>query len=202
MKNLILIFLTLIILVGCSTSSLKLNKDKELVLKYNSSDLLLANKNIDSSFLNFKDLFVTIYKLEDENGRVLFYEDARTSLNFEFVERGLYTVMYIFNNVQRYDIVYERNNLKLVQFALKDKRYLNAMIQASDSQIYSYTYGFSNKEFMKIAKKIKVKDSDTIEELEHEGLVFKNSSKALSNWNDRLVFFTPLIAPLRTMSGA
>jgi hypothetical protein len=53
-----------------------------------------------------------------------------------------------------------------------------------------------------VTHKIKVKDSDTIEELEHEGLVFKNSSKALSNWNDRLVFFTPLIAPLRTMSGA
>lgn len=202
MKNLILIFLTLIILVGCSTSSLKLNKDKKLVLKYNSSDLLLANKIIDSSFLNFKDLFVTIYKLEDENGRVLFYEDARTSLNFEFVERGLYSVMYIFNNIQRYDIVYERNNLKLVQFALKDKRYLNIIIQASNSQIYSYAYGFSNKEFMKIAKKIKTNDSNTIEKLKHEGLVFNNTSEAISNWNDELVFFTPLIAPLRTMSGA
>lgn len=202
MKNLILIFLTLIILVGCSTSSLKLNKDKELVLKYNSSDLLLANKIIDSSFLNFKDLFVTIYKLEDENGRVLFYEDARTSLNFEFVERGLYSVMYIFNNIQRYDIVYERSNLKLVQFALKDKRYLNVMIQASDSQMYSYAYGFSNKEFMEIAKKIKTNDSDKIKELKHEGLVFNNTSEAISNWNDRLVFFTPLITPLRSMSGA
>jgi len=201
MKNLILIFLSLFILAGCSTSSLKLNKDKELVLQYNSNDLLLTNKTIDSSFLNFKDLFVSIYKLEDENARVLFYEDAKTSLTFEFRYRGLYTLLYIFDDRQHYDVVYERNNLKLVQFRLKDKRYLNVMIQASDSQKYSYAYGFSNKEFMEIAKKIKVKDSDEIAKLEHEGVVFDSSSKPLSNWNATLVFFTPLITPLRMMGS-
>jgi hypothetical protein len=201
MKNLILIFLSIFVLAGCSTSSLKLNKDKELVLKYSSSDLLLTNKVIDSSFLNFKDLFVTIYKLEDENGRVLFYEDARTELNFEFRHRGLYTVMYVFDDRKKYNVIYRRNNLKLVQFPLKDKTYLNVMIQASDSQIYSYAYGFSNKEFMEIANKIKVKESDELGELKHEGLVLESSSKALSNWNDKLVYFTPLISPLRSMGG-
>lgn len=201
MKNIILIFLTLFILTGCSTSSLELNKDKELILKYSSSDLLLTNKVIDSSFLNFKDLFVTIYKLENENSRVLFYEDARTSLNFEFRYGGLYTLMYIFDDRQHYDVIYERNNLKLVQFRLKDKRYLNVVIQASDSQIYSYVYGFSNKEFMEIANKIKLQDSDEIKELEHEGILFDSSSKSISNWNDNLVFFTPLITPLRAMGG-
>ncbi len=172
-----------------------------MFLKYSYSDLLLTNKLIDSSFLNFKDLFVTIYKLEDKNGRVLFYEDARTDLNFEFRYLGLYTVMYIFNDRQHYDLVYERNNLTLIQLKLKDSRYINVMIQASDSQIYSYAYGFSNKEFMDIAKKIKVNDSDKIKKLEHEGIILNSSSKALSNWNDELVFFTPLITPFRSMGG-
>jgi uncharacterized protein YcfL len=93
MKNLILIFLSLFILTGCATSSLKLNKDKELVLKYSSSDLLLTNK-------------------------------------------------------------------------------------------------------------IKVKDSDELGKLKHDVIVLHSSSKALSNWNDKLVFFTPLISPLRAMSGS
>jgi len=201
MKNLILIFLTLFFLVGCSTSSLNLNKDKELVLKYSSSDLMLTNRVIDSKLLNFKDLFVTIYKLENENNRILFYEDARTELNYEFRHRGLYTVMYVFDDRQNYNVIYRRNNLKLVQFPLKDKRHLNVMIQASDSQIYSYAYGFSNEEFMKIAQEIKVKDSDKLGELKHEGVTFDSSSEPLSNWNDKLVFFTPLISPLRAMGG-
>ncbi|EHP30988.1 hypothetical protein SMGD1_2465 [Sulfurimonas gotlandica GD1] len=144
---------------------------------------------------------MTIYKLEDENSRVLFYEDARTAQNFEFRHRGLYTVMYVFDDRKNYNVVYRRNNLNFVQFSLKDKTYLNVMIQASDSQLYSYAYGFSNKEFMEIANKIKVKDSEKIGTLEHEGVVFDSSSKALSNWNDKLVFFTPLISPLRSIGG-
>jgi len=199
MKNLILIFFTLFILAGCSTSSLKLNEHKELVLNYSSSKVLLANRVVDSSFLNFKDLFVTIYKLEDKKGRVLFYEDARTALNFEFNFNELYTLMYIFDDRKNYDLVYKRNNLMLVQFHLKDKSYLNVMIQASDSQNYSYVYGFSNREFMEIAQKIKLNESDEIQELKHEGRLLDSSSKFLSDWNDVLVFFTPLITPLRTM---
>ncbi|WP_373035882.1 hypothetical protein [Sulfurimonas sp.] len=199
MKNLILIFFTIFILAGCSTSSLKLNKDKELILNYSSNEVLLTNKIVDSKFLNFKDLFVTIYKLEDENGRVLFYEDARTALNFEFNFNGLYTVMYIFDDRKNYDLVYERNNLMLVQFHLRDKSHLNVMIQASDSQGYLYVYGFSNKEFMELANRVKVKDGDEIQELKHEGTLLHRSSDILSDWNDILVFFTPLITPLRTM---
>ncbi len=201
MKNLILFLLGLFVLAGCSGSSLKLNKSKELVLKYNSDAMVLTNEVTDTKFLNFKDLFVTIYKLENEKNRVLFYEEANTALNFEFKYGGLYTVMYVFDNRKHYDEVYRRNNLKLVQFKLKDENYLNIMIQASDAQGYSFTYGFSNKEFMKIAKSIKVKDDERQGELKHEGLTFTKESKALSNWNDTLVFFTPLITPLRGVYG-
>ena len=201
MKNLILFFLSIFILAGCSTSSLKLNKADELVLNYSSESQLLTNKVMGSKMLNFKDLFVTIYKLQNEDGRVLFYEDARTALNFEFRYGGLYSVMYIFNNRKNYDLVYKRNNLKMVQFRLKDSKYLNVLIQASDSQVYSFVYGFSNEEFLKIANEIKLKESDKLGELKHEGVVFDTESKPLSDWNDKMVYFTPLITPLRTLGG-
>ncbi len=201
MKNLILILLGMFILAGCSTSSLKLNKADELVLNYSSETVVLTNKVIDSKMLNFKDLFVTIYKLQDEDGRVLFYEDARTALNFEFRYGGLYSVMYIFDNRKNYDEIYRRNNLRLVQFRLKNFKYLNVLIQASDSQIYSFVYGFSNEEFLKIAQEVKLKEDDKLGELKHEGVVFDATSKPLSNWNDKMVYFTPLITPLRGIYG-
>ena len=50
----------------------------------------------NEKLLNFKDLFVEQYKLENQKGNVLFYEDARTTLDFEFNFGALYTVMYIF----------------------------------------------------------------------------------------------------------
>jgi hypothetical protein len=201
MKYILFIFLSIFVFVGCSTSSLNLNKEKELVLKYNADALILTNKVVDSKFLNFKDLFVKIYKLEDEKGRILFYEDARTEQNFEFNYSGLYTVMYIFDDRKKYNVLYKRNNLKLVQLYLKNKTYLNVMIQASDSQKYSYVYGFSNKEFMEIAQKIKIKEIGEIKALKDESIVLNSSSKALSNWNDEVVFFTPLISPMRMLGG-
>ncbi|WP_294963874.1 hypothetical protein [Sulfurimonas sp.] len=199
MKIFILILLSLFILSGCSTSSLILNKDKELVLKYSTNDLLLTNKLIDSRFLNFKDLFVTIYKLKNENGRILFYEEAKTELDFEFVYGGLYSVMYIFDDRQEYEVLYKRNNLSLVQLKLKDSSYLNVMIQASDSQVYSYVYGFSNEEFVQIAQMLKINENDKLGELKYEALIFSSQSKALSTWTDEMVFFTPLIMPLRVL---
>ena len=181
---------------------MKLNKAGKLVLKYDSSALLLSNKLIDSSFLNYKDMSVTIYKLKNKDGRIIVYEDVVTELNFEFTYSELYTLMYIFDNIQNYDVIYTRNNLKLVQILLKNKKYLNVIIQASDSQKYSYAYGFSNKEFMEIANKTKVKEDDKIQVLKHEGMVLNNLSKPLSNWNDFLIFFSPIITPLRTMGGS
>ena len=200
MKNLILILLSMFIIGGCSTGSLKLNKAEELLLNYNS-EIMLTSKVVNSKLLNFKDLFVTIYKLQDEDGRVLFYEEASTALNFEFRYGGLYSAMYIFNDVREYYEVYKQNNLRLVQFKLKNSKYLNVLIQASDSQLYSYVYGFSNEEFLKIAKSIKVKEDNKLGELKHEGVVFDKGSKPLSDWNDTMVYFTPLITPLREMGG-
>ena len=199
MKNIILILFVAFVFVGCSTSSLKLSKSYELVLNYSSKNILLSNKQLDSKSLNFKDLFVDIYKMQDESGRVLFYENAHTAIDFEFNFGGLYSVMYIFDDSKKYEEVYRRNNLRLVQLKLKNGEYLNVLIQASDSQVYSYVYGFSNKEFMKIAHSIKLKEDEKIQELKFKAITLNSSYSALSNWNDKMVFFTPLIIPLRTM---
>ncbi len=189
--------MVLFIFSGCSTSSLSLNKQDELMLKYSTQELLLTNKIIDSKLLNFKDLFVSIYKLQGKNKRVLFYEDAATSLSFEFNFGGLYSIMYIFDDTQSYNEIYKRNNLQLVQIKLKNNQYLNVMIQSSSTQVYSYVYGFSNAEFLRIAQMIKLKSGDKLGILEHEGVVFDTTSKPLSNWNDLMVYFTPLIIPVR-----
>ncbi len=213
MKQLLLFVFIGIFFVGCTTSSLKLDKKEQLTFNYNAQSYLLSNTVVEDKFLNYKDLFVEQYKLKDESGRVLFYEDARTTLNFEFNYGGLYTVMYIFDNAKEYEEVYRKNNLRLVQLKLdpqigmpfgyksEDDKYVNVLIQASDTQIISYVYGFSNHEFLKLAREL-AKDSDEeIQQLKYQGVSLSESQAPLTNWNDKLVYFTPLITPLRVMSG-
>ena len=146
-------------------------------------------------------MFVKQYKLKNEDGRVLFYEDARTELNFEFNFSGLYTVMYVFDDAQEYEEVYRKNNLRLVQLKLKDKKSVNVLIQASDTQEISYVYGFSNDEFLKLATKLAENPDKEVKLLEYEGITLNKSQEVITNWNDKLVFFTPLIRPMRMMGG-
>jgi len=199
MTKIILLIFTVIFFTGCTTSSLKLNKSEELVFNYNSTEYLLTN-NIESKELqNYKDLFVYQYKLVNEQGRVLFYENARTELNYEFNFGGLYTVMYLFNDSQEYEEVFSKNNLRLVQLTLKDKTHVNVLIQASDTQIYSYVYGFSNHEFINLARKLRTDGDVEIKRLKYQGVSLSLSQDPITTWNDKLVYFTPLIRPLLGM---
>ena len=197
MKNIIVFIALSFLLVGCSMSSLKLGKDDQLVLSSNSQKFLLSNKTTDYEVLNYKDLLTYQYKLEDEKGRILFYEESRTSLEYEFNFSALYTVMSIFDDSRRYEDIYQNNNLRLVQLELKDASYVNVLLYASDTQIISYVYGFSNEEFLALANSVNIEPEKKIE-LKHKAVEPK---KPLTNWNDKLVYFTPLITPFRAMGG-
>ena len=198
MKKIILTVVLVFLFVGCSTSSLKLDENGLLSLNYDSESYLVGKKVLEHTSLNFKDLQVDRYKLQNENGEVLFYEDAQTALNFEFNFGGLYTVLYVFDDASEYEELCQRNNLRMLQVKLKDGRFVNVIIQASDTQVYSYVYGFSNKEFMRIYQTIREK-YDENKVLKYDGVTFDKTSKNITNWNDKLVFFTPLITPLRVM---
>jgi len=201
MKSFVLSLFTIFIFSGCFTSSLSLKNESELVLKYDSNELILSNEVVSSELLNFKDLYVNRYKLQDKNGRTLFYEIAKTDMNFEFNFGGLYTVMYVFDNSQKYESIYEKNNLSFVQIKLKDASYLNVIIQASDSQLYTYIYGFSNAEFLQISNRVIQKESSKIKELKYEAITFSSTDVASTKWSDEIVFFTPLITPYRAFNS-
>lgn len=199
MKKIVWILFILLAFLGCSRSSLQLHKSEKLILDYNKKEFLLTNKIEKQKSLNYKDLFIEQYKLSDKSGRVLFYEDVRTALDYELNFGGLYTIMYVFDNSKKYTEVYRRNNLRLVQLELKNSKYVNILLQASDTQVISYVYGFSNYEFLELAKKLKADDKTEIKRLQYEGLSLSVSDAPLSNWNDKLVFFTPLITPFRSL---
>lgn len=201
MRSFVLSLLVIFSFSGCFTSSLGLNQKKELVLKYDTSEMLLSSTIVNSELLNFKDLYISRYKLQDKNGRTLFYEVAKTDMKFEFNYGGLYTVMYVFDNSQKYESVYEKNNLYLAQIELKDASYLNVIIQTSNSQTYTFAYGFSNIEFLKITNSLMQKESLQIKELKHEAITFAPSDKPISSWSDEIVFFVPLITPYRALNS-
>ena len=198
MKKIIFALLSVLLLGGCTTSSLLLSEKDKLILNYDADSFVVTNKVVSKESINFKDLLVMQYKLKTGDKGVLFYEDIRTALNFEFNYGGLYTLLYVFNDAQKYEIFYKRNNLKMLQICYDGKNYVNVILQASDTQEYSYVYGFSNEEFMKIYNKIKT-DNTKAPTLKYKGITFENGSKNITKWNDHLVYFVPLITPLRVM---
>ncbi len=200
MKKIILLTIAMFMFTGCLTSSLTLDESNDLILKYNNDSVLLANKILEKSSLNYKDLFVDIYKLKNDKNRVLFYEKAQTTLEFEFNFGALYSVMYIFDYSRKYTDIYKRNNLRFVQLQLKNGTAVNVLIQASDTQFITYVYGFSNEEFMEIANSVRDSD-DELGTLEHNGIVFNDNSKHFSTWTDKMVYFAPLITPARYLGG-
>ena len=198
----ILLSLFVLLFVGCSTSSLEVSDQKRLTFSFNSHKYSFASKVDERKFLNFKDLFVEQYRVFDSNGAVLFYENAYTSLTFEFNFGGLYTAMAVFDDSNNYEEIYRSNNLRLVQIQLKDKKYVNVLIVANDTQEMSFIYGFSNKDFYKMATKLnKIKPvyKDGIAPLKYKGVTFTKNSSFATNWSNEIVFFKPLIVPLRVM---
>ena len=200
MKNIIIMLLILLTFSACTTSSLSLNKDKTLHLKYNDEQCIIAQDTFKTDGLNFKDLMVWQYTMIGTEGNTLFGEYAETDLMFEFRHSELSTVMYVFDESDKYEIVYKRNNLTLAQIQMKNKKYVNVLIQANNPQDYYFVYGFSNEEFMKIATTVKVKNTEILAP-KFEAIVFDKNDKAQTNWNDMLVYFKPLISPLRGIGG-
>jgi hypothetical protein len=198
MKKIIFTLMIGLFFSGCFTSSLEFLDNGEFVLNYDSNRYHLTSNIVSKESLNFKDLLVTQYKLQTTRGDILFYEDAHTGLDFEFNFGGLYTVLYVFNNAQKYESVLQKNNLVMLQVKFDKERYVNLILQESDTQVYSYVYGFSNEEFLKIAKTVSSNKNNI--KLKYEGVTFNKDSKNITNWNDELVYFTPLITPLRVVS--
>ncbi len=194
MKNIILIIFIGFLFTGCSMSSLEITKNKNLVLDVDSKEFILSSEVKEHKLLNYKDLFIEQYRVQNEEGKVLFYENAYTSLNYEFNHGSLFTVMYIFNDSREYEKVYESNNLIFVQLLLENKKYINVLIKSSDTQVLSYVYGFSNEEFLALVNKL---NTDKTKKIELKYNAISSFSKPLTNWNANLVFFTPLITPLR-----
>ena len=198
MKNIIFTLFIALFFSACVGSSLHLDKSGELKLNHSDKVYLLGLNSQYDKMLNFKDLFVKQYRVENSDGTILFYENLQSDMAFEFNFAGLSTVMYAFDDSKKYEKVYKRGNVCLVQIMLKNESYVNVLIEDNSLQEYSFIYGFSNEEFLKIAQSIKLKDTEIVKP-KFEVVSFNFLSKPLTNWNDLLIFFTPLITPLREL---
>ena len=199
MKKIILMILTIIFISGCATSSLNVNKKDELVIKYEMNELILSSKVKKTGTLNYKDISIVQNRLQDEYGRVLFYEDVQTDLNYEFNFNELYSLLYIFGDIKEYERVYTRNNLSFFQLLLANDERMNVIVQASSSQRISFVYGFSNYEFIKLAKKIKADSKERLKRLRYQATTLTKEQKPLTKWSTKLIYFTPLITPFREL---
>ncbi|MDQ7044566.1 MAG: hypothetical protein Q9M32_01440 [Sulfurimonas sp.] len=198
MKNIIIMLLIALAFNACNTSSLSLSETGDVKLHYNDETRIIAHDVTKENILSFSDLYIHQYKLIGKDGNVLFGEYAETDLMFQFSKSELDTLMYIFDDSSAYEMVYKVNNLQFVQIQLKDKTYVNVLIQANNPQDYYSVYGFSNESFMEIAMHVRVKDTKVVAP-KFKAIIFNQDSRPQTNWNDKLVYFTPLIEPVRGM---
>ena len=200
MKNIIIMILITLSFSACSNISLSFSLGGQISLNDDSKNIIIGNNIEENELLNFKDLYVRQYTILSKNGNKLFAESAETDDLFEFNFSELSTVMYVFSDSRKYEEVYKRENIQLVQVQLENKSYINVLIQGNDIQNYLFVYGFSNKEFLAIANEIKLENTK-ITKPKFEAIMFNSESKSQTKWNDLLVFFKPLITPLQELRG-
>lgn len=200
MKNIIIMILITLSFSACSNVSLNINVGGQFSLNHNNKNIIIGNNIEENEFLNFKDLYVRQYTFLSKDGNKLFAESVETDDLFEFNFSKLYTIMYIFSDSKKYEKIYTRRNIQLVQVKLNNNTYVNVLAQGNNTQNYLFVYGFSNEEFLAIADEIKLKGEE-ISKPKFKAVVFNEESTSQTKWNDLLVFFTPLITPLQELKG-
>ena len=196
MKNIILILFITILISGCGNSTLKINKKDELLIQNNLNELIVSSKVTKTETLNYKNISVIQNRLQDEYGRVLFYEDVKTASNYKFNFEEQNSVVNIFASMKKHEKVYTKDNLSFIQLVLANDKRINIMLQKNSTQGISFVYGFSNYEFIKLAKKIKADSEGELKRLRYQGYTFTAQDRPLTKWSSDVINTTSLIQPL------
>lgn len=190
MKNIFLLVISLIFLSACSTTSVKIEKSEGLVFHFGDDKSILASHIIETKEKKFTNLDVKQYVIQDDNSRVLFYEDV--IFNRKMKNTLLQTLEYIFAADKAYEI-YSRDNIIMVQLEAGEREHINVIAQSIGSSSLSYVYGISNYEFMKIVEKIKKDPNDKVERLNSQGITLNAFDMGLTRWSKGLLRIHPLV---------
>ena len=196
MKKFLLSLSLLIFFAGCGTNTIVLEKDTGLVFNFGDKSSILRSKIVSGKNLTFSTLDIRQHILEDDNNRILFYEEVFIDDDYDFKYNPLNSIIYIFN-AKRATVIFDDNTVLMVQVELQQREFLNIMVQSNNVKKLSYVYGFSNYEFKKIAKEL-TKDSDiSVKSLTKQGIGVFEDDMSLSRWSETKL----LVKPFTSMSN-
>ena len=191
----------LVLLSGCSTSTLVLNNNDEVVLTYNDRSIEAAGKTLKKNQLVFSTIIIDQNVLQFKDKSLLVYESTTVDLNYMYKYATQTSVEMIFD-AKKINTIYRRNNLYFFQMILKNGKILNAMVQQSNDQTLSMVYGFSVEQFRKILGQVEGSEKMFIK-LETKNIeIFKDPKSAVkSKWNMKLINIDSLITVSDTLRG-
>jgi len=193
--------LLLMLLSGCSTSTLVLNNNDEVVLTYNDKSIEAAGKTLKKNQFVFSTIIIDQNVLQFKDKSLLVYESTTVDLNYMYKYATQTSVEMIFD-AKKIKTIYRRNNLYFFQMMLKNGKVLNAMVQQSNDQTLSMVYGFSNIQFRKILGQVEGSETK-LSKLKTENIETFNDLKSAvkSEWNMKMINIDSLIVVNDTLRG-
>ncbi len=191
----------LILLSACSTSTLVLNDNDEVVLTYNEKSIEAEGKTLKKNQLVFSTVVIDQNVLQFKDKSLLVYESTDVDLMYMYKNATQTSVEMIFD-AAKINTIYRRNNLYFFQMILKNGKVLNAMVQQSNDQTLSMVYGFSVEQFKKILGQIE--GSETMfSKLKTENIETFNDPKnaVRSKWDMKMINIDSLIVVNDTLRG-
>lgn len=187
MKKSILLTIIALLFTSCAVSSLQIERNSELVLRQNSQKYALGSSQ-DRTLLRFTNLDITQNSIKSSSGNTLFYEQIIVDQAYEFSLGSLVTLKIIFD-LSKSNLVYNSSSLKFLQLRVKENEYVNIVAETSALQDMSYVYGYTNEEFLNLAKSMGI----TIQSDKLENAV--TLGKPITKWSQTRLIVEPILQP-------
>ncbi len=187
MKNLTLLIIIALLFSSCAPSSLQVEQNGELVLQHDSKVYTLGSSG-DSNLLRFVNLAITQSSIKSTSNATLFYEQIIVDQAYEFSRGSVETLKIIFD-LSKSNVVYGSGTILLVQLQVNRDAYVNIMAEISATQDMSYIYGYSNEEYLSMAKELGLElDSSSLRKV-------LRPKASITKWNQTRLIIEPILQP-------
>lgn len=188
----LLIFLSIaLVFSGCVVNSLEINNKKLLSLTVDEKSQILSTETLSKKYDFYTSLDIYKYVLKNED-KILFYEDVTVNDNYALSYSLLNTIKFVFAT-KNLHVVAKNKDVTFAQLELDNKVFVNIIISYNYSQNFSYVYGYSNYDFMKIVNAT-VEEKQTINRPLKQGITLLQESMPLSKWSTQMLIIQPLIS--------
>ncbi|MFT5662598.1 MAG: hypothetical protein ACI9TV_003255, partial [Sulfurimonas sp.] len=179
---------------GCSTSSLIVLQNNTLHLKHQKMNKIIGLKVLQQDTQWYNNIDIEQYKVQGAVS-TLFYEHIYTDINWEFKYGVISTLKYIFDATKA-TVLYKDSAISCIQLQISNTKHINILTESSSFDMMSYTYGFSDDEFVNLVASIQKDKVAVTLNKDTTALRLDKSLKYLSTWSVNMLLVQPLLKPV------